>query len=481
MTEGLPEGLITTKEDVRESIESVDRVDVEDIARLWKGMPAKAVLAEDVGHRLENFFWRIWGSDRLWGRMSGNLVAAIFSKISEGGYIRTTPTQSPRSSRSLGTFHRPQKPEGQYAPLQPDATESISSVTELPGEDDAGNAEETETESVSASRRRLPPRSSPILKKTKAVSPAAEFRNLDAALQHRRHAAVADAHGTSSLGESRTSIVPDPQHVGGTTEVSRSAYGNPGSKNTRFTTDKGDPQTARQSMAEEVDNTEHYETHGKSRQRTGRRKVTVVANTAASRRRPVLRQRSSQSSSSSASVASSAQSEVERTAHQTLRNIPAGVDASTNAESGISSMLKRQRTQQGDTQLDQDLKLGFAAPQQALDTDQAVNLGMRRHPSSRTLPSHRSLTSLPSILKKSSAATVTSAPYQASGTMDLGQQPRHKRGRVSEEIMAESGDQPGIHDNPQPEQQTGSVQALSRSKSQLTLLLQKDRKPDGDL
>lgn len=41
MAEGLPEGLLTTKEDVRGSIESVDHVEIEDIARLWKGMPAK--------------------------------------------------------------------------------------------------------------------------------------------------------------------------------------------------------------------------------------------------------------------------------------------------------------------------------------------------------------------------------------------------------------------------------------------------------
>lgn len=39
MAEGLPKGLITTNEAVKGNIESVDRVDVEDIARLWKGTP----------------------------------------------------------------------------------------------------------------------------------------------------------------------------------------------------------------------------------------------------------------------------------------------------------------------------------------------------------------------------------------------------------------------------------------------------------
>lgn len=37
MAEGLPKGLITTNAAVKGSIESVDRVDVKDIARLWKG------------------------------------------------------------------------------------------------------------------------------------------------------------------------------------------------------------------------------------------------------------------------------------------------------------------------------------------------------------------------------------------------------------------------------------------------------------
>ena len=60
----------------------------------------KALLADDVGRRLENFFWRIWGNRRIRDRLRGSQVARQFSAISEGAFIRTTPTQSPRSSRS---------------------------------------------------------------------------------------------------------------------------------------------------------------------------------------------------------------------------------------------------------------------------------------------------------------------------------------------------------------------------------------------
>ena len=38
MPQSLPEGLVATKPEVRGGLESVDPVDVEDIARLWKGM-----------------------------------------------------------------------------------------------------------------------------------------------------------------------------------------------------------------------------------------------------------------------------------------------------------------------------------------------------------------------------------------------------------------------------------------------------------
>lgn len=62
----------------------------------------KAVIADGVGRRLENFFWRIWSSRKILHRISGRKVALQFSQISEGGYFRTTPTQSPRISRSLG-------------------------------------------------------------------------------------------------------------------------------------------------------------------------------------------------------------------------------------------------------------------------------------------------------------------------------------------------------------------------------------------
>lgn len=63
----------------------------------------KAILADGVGRRLENLFWRIWINPTIRDRITGNQVAALFSKISEGGSLRTTPTPSPRISRGTGS------------------------------------------------------------------------------------------------------------------------------------------------------------------------------------------------------------------------------------------------------------------------------------------------------------------------------------------------------------------------------------------
>lgn len=39
-----------------------------------------------TGHRLENFFWRVWGSEVLLATMSGSMFARLFRVIEEGEY-----------------------------------------------------------------------------------------------------------------------------------------------------------------------------------------------------------------------------------------------------------------------------------------------------------------------------------------------------------------------------------------------------------
>jgi len=60
----------------------------------------------NVGERLEYFFWRIWSSDRIRTTIRGSQVAILYQNISEGSIIRTTPTSSPRNSRVYAIAQR---------------------------------------------------------------------------------------------------------------------------------------------------------------------------------------------------------------------------------------------------------------------------------------------------------------------------------------------------------------------------------------
>lgn len=51
---------------------------------------------DEAGARLENFFWRIWSSSRIYETIQGPALARLFARISDGSQsIRTTPVHSP--------------------------------------------------------------------------------------------------------------------------------------------------------------------------------------------------------------------------------------------------------------------------------------------------------------------------------------------------------------------------------------------------
>ncbi|KAI4269712.1 MAG: hypothetical protein L6R38_007370 [Xanthoria sp. 2 TBL-2021] len=451
MFPGLPEGLVATKLEVRGGLESVDRVDVDDVARLWK-----AIFAEDVGRRLENFFWRIWGSHHLLHNITGTLVAAIFSKISEGGYIRTTPTQSPRSSRTFGTFHRTRQTE--RPKTSPESLPSIPSSNgpSLPNHDDAGDAEETETESTVAGKKKLPPRPPPILKKPKSISPPETLPIPELADQIHRGSA-ADTASRSSLKDSTR-----PQ-------VQAKSLERPG-KTARFSTDevKSEHFLPIPPKSDVNINDEATEPQGKSKSSSNRRKAAVIASTGASKRRPVMRQRSSQASSSSVSVTTHSQIGVEPVTTGTT-----AIDTPVRVGSSSPPRFKQQTVPFAETPLEptrpaaEMTSSSTALKHRITHTHSKIELG------GRTMPGHTSFTSLPSILKGSPAAAAP-ASYQASGMMDMGQQ-------------TEFGTDHGSSEHPIPENPSrvdarasgSNTQPLPRTTSQLTILLQRDRTSSG--
>ncbi len=106
--------LITNTETITEEIDNNERVQVEDVARLWRGIscsisPVRLCsdlssvytlnsthIEGDQGTRLENFFWRIWSNKSIVNSIRGNTLARLFMTISEGGNrVRTTPVPTP--------------------------------------------------------------------------------------------------------------------------------------------------------------------------------------------------------------------------------------------------------------------------------------------------------------------------------------------------------------------------------------------------
>ncbi|KAI9748215.1 MAG: hypothetical protein M1815_003438 [Lichina confinis] len=100
MTTSLPEGIVTHTDSVAREIDQVDVITVDDVRRLWKVYNAnKHVLRRNSGGRLENLFWRIWANQgRLCRELSGSTVAKLFVSISEDAEVlQTTPVPSPRT------------------------------------------------------------------------------------------------------------------------------------------------------------------------------------------------------------------------------------------------------------------------------------------------------------------------------------------------------------------------------------------------
>ncbi|KAI9790051.1 MAG: hypothetical protein M1835_001230 [Candelina submexicana] len=201
-TRTLPEGLVTNSEEITSGISGIPSVDPADLYSLWRVYSThKHVIAGDVGLRLENLFWRILSKESIYSNITGPTVASLFQHISEGSnFIRTTPTQSPRTSRSLGV-HRT---DVAGSPL---AQRSIDNGSQL-----APAATDT---SVKPS----PPPTVPRISEASTARPPPILKNArgDARYEHKKTARIAPSPPessddnsplTSSTAESRASTTP---------------------------------------------------------------------------------------------------------------------------------------------------------------------------------------------------------------------------------------------------------------------------------
>ncbi|KAI9684132.1 MAG: hypothetical protein M1829_003402 [Trizodia sp. TS-e1964] len=169
MTANLPP-IVTNSEAISGDLGSIDHVVVEDIYFLWRVYTTnKSVLPNDIGHRLENFFWRIWGNDQICRNISGATLARIFQDISEAKEIKNVPAAAlaiqsvPPSSDAA----RPQSRHKDHSPTRLDqqsrnAFSQSSLVTE---------AETSHPRPPPSPSRVQPTPLTSILRKTRRVEP----------------------------------------------------------------------------------------------------------------------------------------------------------------------------------------------------------------------------------------------------------------------------------------------------------------------
>ncbi|KAH2067306.1 hypothetical protein KXX03_000700 [Aspergillus fumigatus] len=82
--DGLPEGLLSTTKTLPSSFDDSMPVHVQYVTLLWKAHSVKPSALEGIiGHRLANFFWRIWSNECLRISLPGATVAKLFMRISE--------------------------------------------------------------------------------------------------------------------------------------------------------------------------------------------------------------------------------------------------------------------------------------------------------------------------------------------------------------------------------------------------------------
>jgi len=247
-----------------------------------------------------------------------------------------------------------------------------------------------------------------------------------------------------------------------------------------------------------------------SSQRSGRRNPVVVASTGASRRRPAVLPRRSSGTSSLGNSRTSSYSKLARSPKFSATNASVGARQGAEAQAtrrarAVSPHPSKQRRRlspgppshdkdSGDeSEKDIEAQNGQAASELSEETSEAseddeapadkplIDPNFRSKFVDKTLSSQRSVTNLPAFAQKSSAAVATAAYFQATGLMGSGQ-PKSSAGRgkgreaftnvtAALKAPASAGPEAAGDDNPR---------SLTKTKSQLTLLLEKEKALSSD-
>lgn len=433
----------------------------------------RALLADGAGQRLENFFWRIWGSQDILNTVTGTQVAVLFNAISIEGPLRTTPTQSPRTSRQIGSYMR--TPPLSHSPV---GGESRLKQASKRGEPPSVISESEE--SILDSRPTTIPE--PTVQ-AQALPYQGSSGDLSRSPEASSYKIITEDDGDDSTP---TGTPPSNAQKFAPLSEPSSAVGasNVLSKPRALLVDSETLRPEDAEISSTVQSASSEDTVRETPKRTGRKRTAFHVNTPANRRRPVaMRRQSSQSSSVAPNVMSARPSAL--VIDMVENNGP--VDRSRTSLSRSSDTYPAVVSE------------GISNPHNALQDPPNVSTGdpsptystssRRQQESSLVEPDFRSrfvaktrsaqssFVSLPSLLRTPSATTAASASYQASGTMDTG---RHLQsgGRGKARVTFSEDTAPPHITNPvgsnsEPDR---GAQGLPRTKSQLTLLLEKDRR-----
>lgn len=411
----------------------------------------RRTFADGAGRRLENFFWRIWSSKDILDTITGSQVAVLFNAISEEGPLRTTPTQSPRTSRQIGSYRTSQ-----------------SSPTEVQGEirgrNSGHSAQRPDIDSSENKKGKghLEPHRWPFehTRSTQAIPHQENIKSEAGEADPLRYKTIDEDDGEDStptptppsamLAGNQTMPLGSAQSPSALTSVSSQDTIKAGQENTR---------------------------------RPARKRGGYPAHTPANRRRPVtMRRKSSQTQSSGAqSVRSPHTSEAAASGDE----LPASVGQTTEQpRAGYeprSAIAPEEVYGEGDskqTPIGTSVQSSSDGQEPSSQRQQGalVEPDFRNKFVAKTRSAQTSFVSLPSLLRTPSSTTATSASYQASGTMGSSQQTQ-PAGRVrkgvtfSDEVTTLEQTAPTqLADVPGEE-----AQALPRTRSQLTMLLERDR------
>ncbi|KAJ5034925.1 uncharacterized protein L3040_008193 [Drepanopeziza brunnea f. sp. 'multigermtubi'] len=153
----LPKGIVVNSDQINDSIQSIalEPLDAAEIAKFWKVYTTtKRRLLDPTAERLENYWWRIWHSDRQY--LDAATIARLFAHISDGPTfmpLRGPPNRHEGPSPPNRSMH-------QHRP-------GTSSTTALQQPPPSGPSIGTTT----TARSKAPvPMPHPILKKTRGPS-----------------------------------------------------------------------------------------------------------------------------------------------------------------------------------------------------------------------------------------------------------------------------------------------------------------------